>query len=160
VAELTTRRVILPDIRGNDQHLRATWHPDTLVVVVSHWVGDVCVASTPVGVAEVSNLIGLLVSALQDSATRSLEPLVTSPATRASWTSMTLQRVRRRFQPTLAQVIALHRPNAGRGGTSDPSTGGPSSGGPSTGGRSAGGPSTGGAGRLAASREGTAGHVG
>jgi hypothetical protein len=131
---------LLPDIRGNDQHLRATWHPVTLVVVLSHWVGDVCVASTSVGVAELSNLIGLFVSALQDSATRSREPLVTSPATRASWTSTTFRRVRRRFQPTLAQVIALHRPNTG---------------GPSTG-----GPSTGSAGRLATSLEGTAGHDG
>jgi hypothetical protein len=140
VAELTTRCVFLPDIRGNDQHLCATWHPDTLVVVVSHWVGDVCVASTPVGVAELSKLIGLLVTVLQDSATRSLEPLVTSPATEASWTSTTLQRLRRRLRPTLAQVITLHRPNTGRAST--------------------GGPSTGSAGRLATSREGTAEHAG
>jgi len=105
---MTTQRVYLPDVRGNDKYLRATWHPDTQAVVLSHWVDDVCVASTPVGVAELSTLIGLLVGALQDSATR---PVVVPPVPPTSWTSTTLGRIRQRFQPKLAQVIALRRPS-------------------------------------------------
>jgi hypothetical protein len=68
VAETAPRRLLLPDVRGNNQYLRATWHEDTSVVVVSHWVGDVCVASTPVALADAAQLIGLLAGALEQTA--------------------------------------------------------------------------------------------
>jgi hypothetical protein len=111
VAEATTRRVYLPDVRGNDQYLRATWHPETAVVVVSHWVGEVCVASTPVGVADLSNLIGLLVSALQDTATPLPLPRASmAPAAPPRGLVGLAERLRARLRPTLAQVITLRRP--------------------------------------------------
>jgi len=110
VAELTTRRIYVPDVRGNDQYLRATWHPETAVVVVSHWVGEVCVASTPVGVADLSNLIGLLVTALQDAATRPLPETATPPAALPRRITGVVERLRARLRPTLAQVISLRRP--------------------------------------------------
>jgi hypothetical protein len=111
VAEIP-RRVFLPDVRGNDQYLRATWHPDTAVVVVSHWVGEVCVASTPLSVADASKLIGLLVTALQDTATKPFEAPV-SAVSATTWTALTWERIRRHFQPKLAQIIAIHRPPGG-----------------------------------------------
>ena len=56
-------RVFLADGRGGDRYLRVTFHPDTDTVVFSHWHGDVCVASTPVSLAEAAKLIELLARA-------------------------------------------------------------------------------------------------
>ncbi|MDQ6615508.1 MAG: hypothetical protein M3083_12385 [Actinomycetota bacterium] len=109
---MPARRAFLPDVRGNDQYLRATWHPDTAVVVISHWVGEVCVASTPVAVADLSTLIEVLVSALQDAAARPPAEPATPVSAGPRWTAAILPGLRRRFQPKLAQVISLHRPPA------------------------------------------------
>lgn len=60
--------MLLGDTRDPDRCLRATWHPDAATVVFSHWNGSVCVASTPVDVADLSDLVGLLMVALRQSA--------------------------------------------------------------------------------------------
>jgi hypothetical protein len=41
VAEMLPNCVILADVRGGDQYLRTTWHPDSSTIVFSHWNGDV-----------------------------------------------------------------------------------------------------------------------
>jgi hypothetical protein len=66
VAGLTAKRVFLADVRGNDHYLRVTWHPETAVLVVSHWEGQVCVASTPVALVDASTLLDLLVTSMQE----------------------------------------------------------------------------------------------
>ena len=103
------RRVFLADVRNNDQYLRATWHPETSAVVLSHWVGEVCVASTPVGINEASKLIGLLVGALQETADRSLETPLTPRSPAPSRTAVTWERIRQHFRPKLAKIITIHR---------------------------------------------------
>ena len=109
VVEMRTRRVFLPDARDNDQYLRATWHPDTAVVVMSHWVGDVCVASTPVGVAQLSTLINLLVAALHEAANTAAEVPTTADSPTPGPTSAILERLNRHIRPRLAQIIAIRR---------------------------------------------------
>ena len=106
---MRTRRVFLPDARDNDQYLRATWHPDTAMVVMSHWVGDVCVASTPVGVAQLATLINLLVGALQEAVSTSAEVPTTLASPPPPPTSAILERLRRRIRPQLAQIVAIRR---------------------------------------------------
>jgi hypothetical protein len=68
------RRVFVEDFRDNGAYLRATWHPDRAVVVLSHWQGDICRASTAIPVAEGSKLIELLVTALRDAAVSGTAP--------------------------------------------------------------------------------------
>jgi hypothetical protein len=64
---------LVPDVRDELRYLRVTWHPDRRLVVLSHWRDDVCLASTPIELSEVSRLIGLLVSALEDAATPAVQ---------------------------------------------------------------------------------------
>ena len=45
-----------------------TWHADTRTVVLSHWNGALCTASTLVALADMSRLIVFLVNALDRSA--------------------------------------------------------------------------------------------
>ena len=66
-------RVFVPDLRDELRYLRVTWHPDRRVVVLSHWRDDVCLASTPIELSQISRLVGLLVSALEDAATPKAE---------------------------------------------------------------------------------------
>jgi len=54
-------RVFLADVRGGDQYLRTTWHPDSSTIVFSHWNGEVCLASTPVALTDSTKLIDLMV---------------------------------------------------------------------------------------------------
>jgi hypothetical protein len=63
-----TGRLQIPDARGGGASLRVTWHPAQRKVVFSHWRDGVCVATTPVHLAEVPRLISLLVSALGQAA--------------------------------------------------------------------------------------------
>jgi hypothetical protein len=92
-------RIFLADMRGGDQYMRATWHPDSATIVFSHWVGEVCMASTPVGLTESTRLIDLQVRALSEVANRRIPPVVTSRSPGL------LERFRRRLRPKLAEVI-------------------------------------------------------
>ena len=69
VEEGRTRTVFLGDARDTERYLRVTWHPDSSTVVFSHWNGQVCAASTPVELADASQLVELLVGALREAAT-------------------------------------------------------------------------------------------
>jgi hypothetical protein len=99
VAVEPPNRVFLADTRNGNQYLRATWHPESATIVFSHWVGEVCMASTPVGLTESTKLIDLQVRALSDVASRRL------PAADTSRSPSLLERVRRRLRPRLADVI-------------------------------------------------------
>ncbi|HEX9530447.1 MAG TPA: hypothetical protein VF954_04860 [Acidimicrobiales bacterium] len=59
------QRLVLADGRGA---LRATWHPDGGVVVISLWRGDRCFGTFRAAPAEVSALIGFLANALVSGA--------------------------------------------------------------------------------------------
>jgi hypothetical protein len=71
------RRVFVEDARRNGQFLRVTWHGDRQQFVVSNWEDTVCVGATRVDVAEVPELIGVLVEGLADAPSR---PPVEPPA--------------------------------------------------------------------------------
>jgi hypothetical protein len=95
-------RVYMPDARGGDLYLRATWHSASATIVFSHWNGEVCVASTPVALTDSTKVIDLLVRALSEVADRQLVPTApaASPQPRSAF-----DRLRHRLRPKLADVI-------------------------------------------------------
>jgi hypothetical protein len=99
VAVEPPNRIFLADMRGGDQYLRATWHAESATIVFSHWVGEVCMASTPVGLTESTRLIDLQVRALSEVASRRI------PAVEAPRALGPLERLRRHLRPKLADVI-------------------------------------------------------
>jgi hypothetical protein len=99
VAVEPPNRIFLADMRGGDQYMRATWHAESATIVFSHWVGDVCMASTPVGLTESARLIDLQVRALSEVASRRVPPVV------APRSPGPLERLRRHLRPKLAEVI-------------------------------------------------------
>jgi hypothetical protein len=99
VAEAPPNRVFLADVRGGDQYLRATWHPESATIVFSHWNGEVCMASTPVALTDCAELIELQVRSLSEAAGRRLSPASAPkpPGTKG--------RLRALLRPKLAEVI-------------------------------------------------------
>ncbi|MGO8860528.1 MAG: hypothetical protein ACLQRH_07145 [Acidimicrobiales bacterium] len=95
-------RVFLPDARGGDLYLRATWHADSATIVFSHWNGEVCMASTPVALTDSTKVIDLLVRALSEVAGR--KPVGAAPAAPPERRGA-LDRLRHRLRPKLADVI-------------------------------------------------------
>lgn len=99
------------DPRNADRHLRVSWHASKRVVVFSQWRDGVCVATTPVELAEIPGVIGVLVSALEDASTRPLTPTETGTGP----TGPTAQSVRQDInelvrdwlRPRLASITAL-----------------------------------------------------
>jgi hypothetical protein len=91
--------VFLPDVRGGDQYLRATWHPESATIVFSHWNGEVCMASTPVALTDCTELIELQVRSLSHVADRRLAPS-TAPEHPG-----TMRRLRGILRPRMADVI-------------------------------------------------------
>jgi hypothetical protein len=55
------------DARGGDRALRASWHHEAGVVVLSLWRDNVCAGSFRLAVEEVPELIALLRAGLQES---------------------------------------------------------------------------------------------
>jgi hypothetical protein len=101
VAEVPPNRVFLADVRGGDQYLRATWHPESATIVFSHWNGEVCMASTPVALTDCAELIELQVRSLSQVAGRRLAP-VAAPKPKPPGT---MDRLRTLVRPKLAEVI-------------------------------------------------------
>ena len=66
--ETAPRSLVFPDQRGQHRYLRVTWHAGTRTVVLSHWTGALCTASTRVALTDMSRLIVFLVNALDRSA--------------------------------------------------------------------------------------------
>jgi hypothetical protein len=99
------------DPRNADRHLRVSWHASKRVVVFSQWRDGVCVATTPVELAEIPGVIGVLISALEDATTRPL----TETGSETPATSPTAQSVRQDInelvrdwlRPRLASITDL-----------------------------------------------------
>lgn len=64
----TTRTgAVFPDLRGDGRSLRATWHQEQQVVVLSLWRNNVCVGTFRLGADEVPDLIALLRHGLDEA---------------------------------------------------------------------------------------------
>lgn len=61
-------RVFIEDARRNGSYLRATWHPDRRIFVLSTWYGDVCTGAIRLPAAEAAELVGLVVDGLGEMA--------------------------------------------------------------------------------------------
>ncbi len=61
---LPVRGEVVVDARGGDRALRATWHPEHGLVVLSVWRGARCVATVQVTAEEVPHLVDVLVRGL------------------------------------------------------------------------------------------------
>ena len=103
VADVPPNRVFLPDVRGGDQYLRATWHPESATMVFSHWSGEVCMASTPVALTDCTELIELQIRSLSQVADRRLAP-VSAPMPKPQPPGK-MDRLRTLVRPKLAEVI-------------------------------------------------------
>lgn len=104
------KSIVVPDARDRGATLRVTRHPEQRKVVLSHWRGRLCVASTPVELAEVPTLIGVLVDALNEAASSGIQPRAPQQAGFADVAAA----FRRWLRPRLAQVREL-RPRSGPG---------------------------------------------
>ncbi len=102
--ESRTRSVVINDVRGDDRSLRVTWHPETQVLVFSHWDGSLCRASTPVRLGDAAKVVELVVLGLREVLERQPDRSATE-AKQGGW----LSRLRRAAQPSLASVTALGR---------------------------------------------------
>jgi hypothetical protein len=88
------RRVLIEDARGNDRHLRATWHPETRQFVVSTWIGDTCTGAARLPAEAVAELTGLLVDGLSEAvAAPAVVVRPVAPPTRTGWSGL-LDRLR------------------------------------------------------------------
>ncbi|HEY8525480.1 MAG TPA: hypothetical protein VIL48_10980 [Acidimicrobiales bacterium] len=61
-------RVFLEDARRNGSYLRATWHPERRIFVLSTWDGEVCTGAVRLPAPAAVDLVGLLVDGLGDMA--------------------------------------------------------------------------------------------
>ena len=101
--------VEISDPRTRDRHLRVTWHRERRVVVFSQWRDGICVATTPIELAELPELIGLFVRALQDatSTTQALPTAIEVPPTFGSLVRNLRRVLHRRVPSQLAATTAL-----------------------------------------------------
>lgn len=58
---------VFPDLRGDGRSLRATWHQEQQVVVLSLWRNNVCVSTFRLAADEVPDLITLLRHGLDEA---------------------------------------------------------------------------------------------
>ena len=104
VVGVPPNRLNIRDVRGRGASLQVTSHSEQRKVVLSHWRDGICVASTPVDLAELPALIAVLAGALGDAAA-SPSPAITIPPRPSLWHRLTDQ-----FPPTLAKIVELpHR---------------------------------------------------
>jgi hypothetical protein len=95
----------IDDRRDGDRHLRVSWHASRQVVVFSQWRQGVCVASTPVELADIPAVIGVLVDALVDASRG-------APSDSAAPTAQSVRQdihelLRDWLRPHLASITAL-----------------------------------------------------
>ncbi|MGH9211566.1 MAG: hypothetical protein ACRD2C_12915 [Acidimicrobiales bacterium] len=72
------RRVLLKDARDNGHYLRATWHPERQMFVVSTWRDEVCTGAVRLPAHASGALAGLVVDGLADSVAQPLKPARTA----------------------------------------------------------------------------------
>lgn len=96
--------VEISDIRKRGRVLRLSWHVSRRAVVVSQWRDGVCVASTPIELADVPDVVNLLVQALSEGAKTGATPTAPTVASlRADIGSI----ARSWLRPHLASIVAL-----------------------------------------------------
>jgi hypothetical protein len=100
---MRSKSLSIPDARGAGASLRVTRHPEERKVVLSHWRGDVCVASTRVEPTQLPTLIGLLAEALGDAIETNSQTTRRSPT---RWEELATT-VRQWLRPRLAQISEL-----------------------------------------------------
>jgi hypothetical protein len=117
--------VEIVDRRDAGGHLRVTWHPAKRLINVSQWRHGVCVATTPVELSDVPELVSLLVGALEEAAAMPPEQPAAEPTlstlrqdartvltSRAralvSGRARTLPSILRRRAGHLAQIVDIH----------------------------------------------------
>lgn len=61
-----TARVVLNDTRGDGRALRATWHAEAGVLVLSVWRGNVCTATVRLAPDQAHGLVEALADGLPD----------------------------------------------------------------------------------------------
>jgi hypothetical protein len=64
---LPVRGDVFLDARGGDRSLRATWHPEAGVLVLSLWRGRTCVATFRMPAEDVPELVDVLRSSLREA---------------------------------------------------------------------------------------------
>jgi hypothetical protein len=99
-------RLSIPDARGHGASLQVTRHPEQGKIVLSHWRDGVCVASTPIELSEVSDLIGVLADALGDAVNQTTTQSQSDTPTAATRPTI-LSAIRSWFRPKLAQITEL-----------------------------------------------------
>lgn len=62
------RRVLIGDARRNGRYLRATWHPEGRMFVLSTWTEEVCTGAVRLPVEQAADLVNLLADGLGDAA--------------------------------------------------------------------------------------------
>jgi hypothetical protein len=107
--EATVSRTYVRSARSDAQYLRVTWHPETTTIVISHWDDRVCVASTPVALADAPVLINLLVAALADAAAGRTTDATTPPRRPTGLVARTWTRGRERLRRRRAPIVPLSR---------------------------------------------------
>ncbi len=107
MGERVVRRLFLADRRGGDRYLRVTWHRDTSTVVLSHWEGDVCLASTPLSLSDASQMIGILVEALREAAMAAEREATGQVVETGRRRNPILGRIRATMDPKLAEIVQL-----------------------------------------------------
>ncbi|HWD52355.1 MAG TPA: hypothetical protein VG412_08145 [Acidimicrobiales bacterium] len=101
----------IDDHRDGDRHLRVSWHASRQVVVFSQWRAGVCVATTPVELADIPAVIGVLVDALEDASKAPPSPSQSqsqsSPPTAQSVLEDIQVLLRDWLRPRVASITAL-----------------------------------------------------
>ena len=92
-------------MRGDDRCLRVTWHPETQLLVFSHWDGSLCRASTPVRLGDAAKVVELVMRGLREALEHQPDHSA-AEAKQGGWLGM----LRRLAQPSLAKVTVLRRP--------------------------------------------------
>lgn len=98
----------ITDPRSRSNLLRLSWHPAKRVVILSQWRDGVCIATTPLEIARVTDIAGFLVKVLHDAATQSI------PATDNPSQGNRLGRIWQWLHPRLAPVVAIARARMNR----------------------------------------------
>ena len=115
---------MLSDRRGENRYLRATWHPATRTIVLSHWSGDICTASTRLALADSPQLIAFLVAALHHAATAPfVAQSATVPGSLGTRTARLLRGLRDVWGGRRAQVLAFCGRSSAAGGDGPRATG-------------------------------------
>jgi hypothetical protein len=105
-------RLQIPDRRDGGRHLRVSWHPTRRLVVFSQWREGVCVATTPVELAEIPTVIAVLVKALADA---SRSPAGSPPPPSVASVGRDIRQVLTSwFRPRLATIVAMKPRSAPR----------------------------------------------